>query len=92
MHSIEMLASFSEPIDVGERERKGEMEGVKERERKRERKKETKEGGREGRREEKHSKETKNDFPPKLSFNGICKTRTSITLNDFQNDSITNLA
>ena len=29
-----MLASFSEPIDVGERQRKGEMEGVKERERK----------------------------------------------------------
>ena len=47
MHSIEMLASFSEPIDVGERERKGEMEGVKERERKRERKKQRREGEKE---------------------------------------------
>lgn len=65
---------------------------MKERGRKRERKKETKEGEREGRREEKHSKETKNYFPPKISFNGICKTRTSIILNDFQNESITNLA
>lgn len=65
---------------------------MKERRRRRERKKETKEGEREGRREETHSKETKNYFPPKLSFNGICKTRTSIILNDFQNESITNLA
>ena len=89
MHSIEMLASFSEPIEVGERERKGEMEGVKERGRKRERKKQRKE-----REKEEGRKSTAKKQKPTclLSFNGICKARTSIILNDFQNESITNLA
>ena len=60
----------------------------------RERKERGREGRKEGRKEgrvEKQNKETKNYFPPKLFFNGICKTMTCIILNDFQNQSVTNL-
>lgn len=85
-----MLASFSEPIDAGKTERKGELEGVKERGRKRERKKQRKEREKEEGRKN-TAKKQKTTFLQSF-FNRICKTRTSIILNDFQNENITNLA
>lgn len=80
-----MLASFSEPRGW-ERERKG--DGGSEGERKEEKRKERNKGRRERRKKGGKAQQKKQNLLALLSFNGICKTRTSIILNDFQNEAL----